>query len=397
MNRKWLAAFTLCIAVAGWTLLRAQSAAPSPSPAPPPDSATLEWMIGDPLEEPFDVFAMPGAGIDIAGEPGLPFPDPAAGDVFFYSADGAAEIALAGPPEFAEFTAAIPFPPPDPQQGGGGASAVSFTGPDPRDTITFVGFEAGLGNQALTGAPYSATITSEFVQTLSDGNKIERKATTNVYRDGQGRTRREQTLPAIGQYSATSGAPRAIFINDPVARVNYVLDPNRKIARKMTRPNIQILRGGPDGGPERGVAIGPGPGGPGPGGNPPQAGTARAQRLQRRQDQNVTSESLGSQNIEGILVQGTRVTRTIPAGTVGNQNPIQVTSERWYSPDLQINLLVKNVDPMRGTTTTTLSNIRRDEPAASLFQVPSDYTIQEPPNRITMRGQRVAPPPPPQQ
>jgi hypothetical protein len=224
------------------------------------------------------------------------------------------------------------------------------------------------------------------VQTLSDGNKIERKTTTTVYRDGQGRTRREQTLPAIGPYAASSGdTPQAIFINDPVEGINYVLNPNRMIARKMPRPKIQPLQGGPK---------------PNLGNNQPQANTERVTRLQqRRQDLNVTTESLGSQNIEGILVQGTRVTRTIPAGTVGNQDPIKVTSERWYSPELQINLLVKNVDPMRGTTTTTLSNIRRDEPSASLFQVPAGYTIQEPPARMMMRGRagRPAPPPPPQQ
>jgi hypothetical protein len=329
-------------------------------------------------------------------------PDPAAGDVFFYSADAGVDMAFAGPPEFATFTAALPFPPPDPQAG---AAGVSFTGPDPQDNITFVGFEAGLGNQSVTGAPYSATITSEFEQTLSDGNKIQRKSSTTVYRDGQGRTRREQSLPAIGQYSASSTTPQAIFINDPVGAVNYVLDPAKKIARKMPRPNIQMLRGGPGGpggpataGPGRGGPGGPGRGpGPGPAGAPPQGGVA-GQRVERRQDPNVTTDSLGPKNIEGILVQGTRVTRTIPAGTVGNQSPIQVTSERWYSPDLQLNLSVKNVDPMRGTTTTTLTSIRRDEPSASLFQVPSDYTVQEPPRRMIMRGgQQGAPPPPPPQ
>lgn len=397
MNRKWLAASTLCMAVAGWTLLRAQSPAPSQSPAPPPEPAQAEWIAADPLAEPFDVFAEPGSvlhvqlgeEVDFTAVPGLPFPDPTAGDVFFYSAGPETDMVFAGPPEFA---AALPFPPPDPQEGGAIAGTVAFTGPDPRDTITFVGYEAGLGAQNVTGAPYSATITSEFVQTLSDGNKIERQTTTTVYRDGQGRTRREQSLPAIGQYSA-SDAPRAIFINDPVAGVNYVLDPARKIARKMPRP--RFLQRGPGGPGRGGAANGPGPGGPGrgPGGNPPQTGTARGPRPERRQNSSVTSESLGSQNIEGHLVQGTRVTRTIPAGTVGNQNPIQVTSERWYSPDLQINLLVKNVDPMRGTNTTTLSNIRRDEPAASLFQVPSDYTVQEPQNRMFMRGQRTGPPP----
>jgi hypothetical protein len=393
MNRKWLAGLTVCILLAGLTFLRAQSPAPSQPQAPAADDPPQgEWIA----DEPFDVFTAPGpelylqsVEIDPAAGPGLPFPDPAAGDVFFLSNDGAsANMAFAGPPEF---PAALPFPP-EPQ-GGAIASGVSFVGPDPQDTITFVGFEAGLGNQVLAGAPYSAQITSEFVQTLPDGNKIERKATTNVYRDGQGRTRREQTLPAIGQYSVSTTAPQAIFITDPVAGVTYVLDPARKIARKMTRPNAQFFQANP-GGPGRGaVAAGPGPGGPGGPG-----GAGRGPRPERRPDPNVTTESLGSRNIEGLLVEGTRVVRTIPAGAVGNQNPIQVTSERWYSPDLKLNLLVKNIDPMRGTNSTALSNIRRDEPAASLFQVPSDYTVQEPPNRPRQLQRRPgAPPPPPQQ
>jgi hypothetical protein len=89
--------------------------------------------------------------------------------------------------------------------------------------------------------------------------------------------------------------------------------------------------------------------------------------------------------------------RSIPAGTVGNQQPIQVTSERWYSPDLQLNIVVKNIDPMRGTNTTTLSNIRRDEPVASLFQVPADYTVQDPPKGPRIMIRKGAPPPPPAQ
>src|SRR5262249_267190 len=148
-----------------------------------------------------------------------PVPPPGAdsSDVFFYNATPGVpidalgpefDIALAGP-----VTAPFPFPPPDPQ--GGPVQGVAFVGPDPHANITFDRFEAGIGNQIASGPPYPAQITPELTQTLSDGNKIERKPVTSVYRDGQGRTRREQTLPAIGQYSANNGVPKAIFINDP--------------------------------------------------------------------------------------------------------------------------------------------------------------------------------------
>ena len=86
--------------------------------------------------------------------------------------------------------------------------------------------------------------------------------------------------------------------------------------------------------------------------------------------------------MEGVYVEGTLVTRTVPSGTVGNQQPILITGERWYSPDLKLNVLVKNTDPTRGQNTTTLTSIRRDEPAPSLFQVPADYTVQEPSNQV---------------
>ena len=366
MNRKWLAGFTVCIFALGLTPAlvlggRAQSPAQSdsqaPAPAPPPDL----WLSGDPVDLQFNVAVDPGAG---------PMPDPASGDVFFYSAGPDVAFASASP----VFAEPLPFPGPDPQ--GATAGGVAFVGPDAQNNITFVGFEAGLGNQTVTGAPYSAQITSEFEQTLPDGNKINRKTTTTIYRDGQGRTRREQTLPAIGPYAASTTAPQAIFINDPVGGATYVLDPVHKTARKMPRPNFQGGPGGPGGGP----------GGPPPGNGP------------RPQTANVNTESLGTQNIEGFLVQGTRVTRSIPAGAVGNQQPMLVTNERWYSPKLQLDLVVKTIDPMRGTSTTTISNIRQDEPVATLFQVPADYTIQDPPRGPRVMMRRGAPsPPPPQQ
>jgi hypothetical protein len=388
MNRKWLVLFTFCLLILGLSLLGAQSSPQSPAqpPAPPPpaaDEAQIEWFAGDALE-PFTIElgpdATPGVPLD---EAGLPFLEPAIGDaVFFYSAADAMDFG----PETPELMAGMAFGGPD-SQGEPAAGTVSFersvpfVGADPQDTITFVGFEAGLGNQSVTGAPYSAQVTSEFQQTLSDGNKIERKTTSIVYRDGQGRTRREQTLPAIGNYSASGQPPQAIFINDPVAGVSYVLDPVRKIARKMTRPNVRFLqRRGPEG--EAGTQQG---------GAPPRPARPNA----RRGDANVTTESLGTQNMEGILVEGTRVVRLVPAGRVGNEQPIRITSERWYSPELNLNVLVKNTDPMRGENITTLSNIRRDEPAATLFQVPSDYTVQEPQNRLRRGPRGMAPPPPP--
>src|SRR5262249_5839186 len=145
-----------------------------------------------------------------------------------------------------------------------------------------------------------------------------------------------------------------------------ILDPVKKTATKMVRPNFQ---GGPGRGGPGGPGRGPGPGGPG--GPPPNVDRNGS----RRHD--AANESLGQKTINSVLADGTRVTRTIPAGRVGNQAPIQVTSERWYSSQLKLNLLVKNNDPQHGQNTTTVSNINVSEPDASLFQVPADYTVKE--------------------
>jgi len=91
---------------------------------------------------------------------------------------------------------------------------------------------------------------------------------------------------------------------------------------------------------------------------------------------NVTREPLGTKTINGLQATGTRVTRTIPAGKIGNENPIQVVTERWYSTDLQVPLTTTHTDPMMGTVTTSLTNINRAAPDASLFQVPSDYKVE---------------------
>jgi hypothetical protein len=86
---------------------------------------------------------------------------------------------------------------------------------------------------------------------------------------------------------------------------------------------------------------------------------------------------LGTQTIAGVNAQGKTVTHTVPAGAIGNAQPIVSTSETWYSPDLQVIVLAKRKDPRMGDSTYSLTNIQRAEPAASLFQVPSDYTIQD--------------------
>jgi hypothetical protein len=88
------------------------------------------------------------------------------------------------------------------------------------------------------------------------------------------------------------------------------------------------------------------------------------------------SESLGEQMIEGVEAEGTRIIQTIPAGATGNERQIEVLHERWYSRELQMDIMTKWIDPRLGESTQRLTNLIRSEPDASLFQPPSDYTIR---------------------
>jgi hypothetical protein len=98
-----------------------------------------------------------------------------------------------------------------------------------------------------------------------------------------------------------------------------------------------------------------------------------------------TREDLGQQTVEGVLAAGTRTTRVIPAGAIGNLQPIKVISEEWMSPDLKVLVMTKHSDPRTGETIYRLSNIVRAEPDHALFTVPADYTLREPAIRRELR------------
>ena len=227
------------------------------------------------------------------------------------------------------------------------------------ERMELLGFEGLHGGKVVKGAPFSATASSESTQTLQDGTSIHRTTSSALYRDSQGRFRREVTLSGFGPLQA-SGKPRTmITIGDPIAGAHYMLDPEQKVAHKMT--------------PHKGGKSG---------GFSDEKAQAFEQKMQKRMakqeaDGTVKKESLGTQAINGVNAEGTRITHTIPAGQIGNDKPIQIVFERWYSPDLQIVVKSTRSDPRFGTTTYALTNVQRAEPSAALFTVPSDYTVKE--------------------
>jgi len=156
--------------------------------------------------------------------------------------------------------------------------------------------------------------------------------------------------------TATAASRTIVSIHDPVAGVSRELNPQTKTAREMTLP-ANRGRGG------NGAA---------PAG---RRGPNAAIRNSGAADPNVVTESLAMQTINGVQATGTRVTRTIPVGQIGNAQPITIVHETWMSPDLKVPVMVKSSDPRFGTTTTQLINITRSEPDPALFQTPSDYTV----------------------
>jgi hypothetical protein len=236
----------------------------------------------------------------------------------------------------------------------------------------FEGLVGHFGGKPVTNAPFTAQVTSEHTEKLQDGTTIDSKNSGTIARDSSGRTNREMTLPAIGPISTSGTPPNLSFISDPVAKVNYVLDNTNKTYEKL--PMMHGRGGNPNG-----SSTTPPP--PPPGGN------------NRPHPNEVT---LTPETLEGLPVQGTQITHTIPAGAVGNPAPIVSTTVRWYSPDLHMVISETTTDPRFGTTTFQLTNIVRVEPEASLFTVPSTYTLKTP--RANFRGRRGrpgAPPPPP--
>jgi hypothetical protein len=166
-----------------------------------------------------------------------------------------------------------------------------------------------------------------------------------VARDNDGRTYSEETI--TGGFLGQNGPTTLVFLSDPVAGYSYLLNASTKVAKR--RPLRPSQEGGPRGSRNRPA-------------NP-----------------NVVTTDLGTQMMNGVNAQGKSTTHTIPAGAMGNAQPLISTSETWYSPDLQVVVSSKRNDPMSGQSNYALTNIQRTAPNPSLFQVSSDYTVQDEP------------------
>ncbi|MDX6611050.1 MAG: hypothetical protein QOD75_236, partial [Blastocatellia bacterium] len=248
----------------------------------------------------------------------------------------------------------------------------------PDDNFYYVASEMSFDGKLVKGAPYSGQGVTEVTQLLTDGNRIVTRSTTLIYRDSEGRTRKESTLRTP---FTTGEPPTTIFIIDPVAGATYLLDASTHIARKMPSYRFEWKTSGPEGvrtpatPPAEGIRV-PAPvgapptaGATGEGGNqtgfmvrtPGPDGSDHGVVMQYRSDGNrrVKPESLGKQTVEGVEAEGTRETKTIPAGEIGNERAIEIVDERWYSPELQTVIKTRHSDPRFGETVYRLTNINR--------------------------------------
>lgn len=284
------------------------------------------------------------------------------------------------------------------------------------DVMMLVSPEFG-SRTIVKGAPYSATAVNENRQVLNDGNRIERTSTTKLYRDGQGRTRQEQPGGVV-------------FINDVVDGRRYVLNTQRKQSREIRgtpgasvaplSPTASMMRPQPPQPPasmtgeearswaeemrqwgrefsdrmrgEQHAIVRRGP--------VDSAGPTEHIEVIRlhHSDANVsaprppvppvppmmtphppgrgTTTSLGNRDFNGVRAQGTKTVWTIAAESIGNKLPIEIVSERWYAPDLNLVLLSRHADPRSGERIYRLENISREEPTADLFKVPAEFATK---------------------
>jgi hypothetical protein len=221
----------------------------------------------------------------------------------------------------------------------------------------------------VTGEPYTATATTETLQVLADGNRIANRTTAFLARDSQGRTRREEALGTIGAL-ALDGSKIA-FVNDPVSKTNYILDLQHHSAHAISTNSYElsprISEQAPNNEGKKVFIAAP----------VPPGAEQRIWVSSVMGGSAVKTEALGTQVVDGITVVGKKVTRTIPAGQIGNERALEITSEVWSSPELHITVLSKRNDPRFGETVYRLTDIKRAEPDHSLFEVPENFSIEK--------------------
>jgi len=210
----------------------------------------------------------------------------------------------------------------------------------------------------VANAPFSAVVVVESTRSLPDGTTERFKTINNIARDSRGRIYNERRRLVPLSFTGTPGLLSS-HVYDPETRISVFLNPFQHIARQT------ILKG------------------PVPNWDEIPAPPAKVPVNAKTVDNGPRQEDLGTQVLDNLTIHGQRFTSTIPASVSGADKPLVVTHEYWYSEDLHLNMIVKHHDPRTGDTTFTMKQVKRDDPDAQLFQVPSDYKVvdETPPDR----------------
>jgi hypothetical protein len=253
--------------------------------------------------------------------------------------------------------------------------------PGPRHGVAGASFEWIHHGGAVKGAPYSAESVVEHTQTLADGNRIVHRQTSKMYRDSEGRTRMDGSIQPLGPWVPDGKAGSISVIHDPVSGEHFTVNHVRKTVSKAVMKKVRA--GAPPPGETfeiRVAAKKATPGGPAPLHDiliPAPGATVMWIGEKETTKLNVRQEKLGKRAIEGVECDGTRETFTIAAGEAGNDRPIEVVTERWFSPELQLDVYRKHSDPRFGENVSRITSLIRGEQPRQVFEPPADYKVEE--------------------
>jgi len=201
------------------------------------------------------------------------------------------------------------------------------------------------------GAPFTMSLQTEWVKTLSDGSTITLVNERRIARDSKGRFYQERMslVPKNGNQQSTM---TAIQIADPVKHVLYtcMMDGRHLCGVEQYSEVFDAaharneLRG------------------------------TRTLTLPENQGF-VNHEDLGNSSTEGVETRGTRITTIYDPGIFGNDNRLTVEREFWYSPHLAINLISRISDARFGTQSFTATDLNLSEPDPRLFSMPDRFRV----------------------
>jgi hypothetical protein len=239
----------------------------------------------------------------------------------------------------------------------------------------------------VAGKPYAAEKVTRSEWHLADGTVITHEADTKIARDGEGRIREEiehTNAASIGGKQMNHTA-ESVTIADPVSHSLLIMSgPKPTMALRMQMPDFANTVSRPRTGGMAGMLASPPPAPVRLGvatGSSANVGLARGSGTARDE---VRTEDLGKQSLAGLLVKGTRTSTTIPLGEIGNDRPITITHEEWYSPDLKVVVRSEDSDPRSGTQTMELQGLTLGEADPALFRAPVGVTVREMPDITKM-------------